>query len=255
MKLISLNIWAGRVFKPLLKYISDHAHDTDIFCFQEVFDTPTSRKVVSKLYRANIFSELQKVLPNHTGYFAPAQDGFGMKGQVINFQISWGLALFVRKSLTVNEVGEIYIRGHRNSRGKDATTMPRNLQYATITANKIDYTVANFHGLWNGRGKTDTDERLEQSRKVKKFLDTMSGKRILCGDFNLSPDTKSLGILEKGLVNLIKENGIFSTRSSLYTKQNKFADYMLVSPEVVVEKFNVPNIEISDHLPMELSFH
>ena len=253
MKLISLNIWAGRVFDPLMKYIAKNAGDTDIFCFQEVFNTPTSRKTVSEHYRANIFSELQQVLPDHTGYFAPAQDGCGMEGPV-DFQISWGLALFVKKYLTLNEVGEIFIRGYRNSRGKENTTMPRNLQYATFNVSKTKYTIINFHGLWNGRGKTDTDERLEQSRKVREFLDKVSGKKIFCGDLNLLPDTKSLAMLENSFVNLIKTHGITTTRSSSYQKQDKFADYALVSPDVTVKSFEVPNVEVSDHLPMVLVF-
>lgn len=55
MKLVSLNVWAGRVFDPLMNFVSEHARDTDIFCFQEVFDTPTSRTIVDEHYRTNLF--------------------------------------------------------------------------------------------------------------------------------------------------------------------------------------------------------
>lgn len=253
MKLVSLNIWAGREFGPLMKYVLDQASDTDIFCFQEVFDTPTSRKVVSEHYRANIYSELQKALPNHTGYFAPVQDGCGFNGQ-IDYPIQWGLAMFVRRSLNVDSTGEIYLFGSRNSRKDDNSSMPRNLQYVHFDVGGQDYTVAHFHGLWNGRGKTDTEDRFKQSRKAKRFLDGVKGKKIVCGDFNLLPDTQSLSILEKGFINLIKTHGITTTRSSLYQKPEKHADYILVSSDVNVEGFAVPQIEVSDHLPMELKF-
>ena len=89
MKLVSLNLWAGREFDALMQYVSKQSSDTNIFCFQEVFDTPTSITSVSEHYRANLFAELEQVLPNHTGYFAMAQSGGGFDGPV-DFDISWG---------------------------------------------------------------------------------------------------------------------------------------------------------------------
>jgi len=254
MKLISLNIWAGREYNALMKYVSDKANDTDIFCFQEVFDTPTSKKIVSEHYRANIFSELQKVLPDHIGYFAPVQDNCGFDGSV-DYPIQWGLAMFVRKSLNILDTGEVYIfRSHNDVKKNDNTTIPRNLQYVHFDVNGQDYTIAHFHGLWNGHGKTDTKERIKQSKKVKEFLDKVKVRKIVCGDFNLLPDTESLAILEDGLVNLIKTQGITTTRSPLYQKSEKYADYTFVSSDIKVESFVVPQIEVSDHLPMELQF-
>ncbi len=57
-----------------------------------------------------------------------------------------------------------------------------------------------------------------------------------------------------GLRNLIKEYGITSTRTSFYTKPEKFADYMLVSPGVEVKDFKVLPDEVSDHSPLYLEF-
>ena len=34
----------------------------------------------------------------------------------------------------------------------------------------------------------------------------------------------------------------------------KFADYVFVSPDVNVESFSVPDIDISDHMPLVLEF-
>ncbi len=54
--------------------------------------------------------------------------------------------------------------------------------------------------------------------------------------------------------NLVKEYRVTSTRSQLYKKPDKFADYILVSPEVIVEDFKVLEEEMSDHLPLLLTF-
>ena len=252
MKLLSLNTWAGKEFDKLIKFISDKSQEIDVFCFQEVFHTLTENKIVNEHYRANLFSELSKILPDHKGYFAPAREGHGFNSP-IGFQIAWGLAMFVKRSIEIKETGEVFIRGYKNSKGSDNTTVPRNLQYLLFSNKGKEYTIAHFHGLWNGKGKTDTDERLEQSRKIKNFTNEKE-KLVLCGDFNLLPDTKSLEMLEENLINLIKTHKIKSTRSKLYAKLDKFTDYTLVSKDIKVEKFEVPEVEISDHLPMILDF-
>ena len=52
--------------------------------------------------------------------------------------------------------------------------------------------------------------------------------------------------------NLIKEYNIQSTRTSLYEKSEKFADYVFVSPEIVVKDFKLLPDEVSDHLALFL---
>lgn len=112
--------------------------------------------------------------------------------------------------------------------------------------------IANVHGLWNGKGKSDTEGRLEQGRRIHDFIERHPEQIIIVGDFNLDPDTKSLAITEAGMRNLIKEYGITSTRTSLYTKEGKFADYALVSPGVNVLDFKVLPDEVSDHAALYL---
>jgi endonuclease/exonuclease/phosphatase family metal-dependent hydrolase len=249
---MSLNIWAGKEFTSLVNYLSSKSDEIDIFCFQEVFDTTSSEKIIDKYYRANIFQEISKILPNHKGYFASAQESHGFNKEA-DFPISWGIAMFIKNNLEINKMSESFIRGHKNSKGVDNTTVPRNIQCATVFHKGKEYNLAHFHGLWNGKGKADTDERIEQSQKVRKVIDGRSNV-VLCGDFNLLPETRSLEILEENLTNLIKTNNIRSTRSKLYPKPNKFADYMLVSKGIEVKEFTVDNVEVSDHLPIILDF-
>lgn len=85
------------------------------------------------------------------------------------------------------------------------------------------------------------------------------GGKVLCGDFNLLPQTKSIAMLEGRMRNLIKEYNIKTTRSKLNpyhgtpTEQH-FADYVFVSEDIKVLDFKVPEAEVSDHLPMILEF-
>ena len=117
------------------------------------------------------------------------------------------------------------------------------------------YTILNFQGMWHPTiKKIDCPERILQSQKIRVFMDALPGEKILCGDFNLNPDTESLALLEKGMRNLVKEYNITTTRSELYPKEQKFADYTLVTPGVDVKSFTVPALTVSDHLPMILEF-
>jgi len=85
-------------------------------------------------------------------------------------------------------------------------------------------------------------------------MNKFDGEKILCGDFNLNPNTQSVSILDRGMKNLIKNFKITSTRSSLYKKDEKFADYMIVSNGINIVNFKVKEDLVSDHLPLYLEF-
>lgn len=253
MKLITLNIWGGKLHEQLVQFVEQRGREVDVVCFQEVFHTPTDR-TTSNEARANSFSELTRALPDFRGAFHGAQDGFDPRGAV-NFELSYGLATFVRSNIPVEEHGDEFVYRFKNSRQEDHRTIGRNVEFTLFSRGADRYAICNFHGLWNGTGKTDTPDRLEQSRKVLEVLDRFRDRKlILCGDFNLLPNTRSLAMLERGMRNLIKESGATSTRSSHYTKPEKFADYILVSPNVNVRHFEVLKDEVSDHLPLLLEF-
>ena len=72
--------------------------------------------------------------------------------------------------------------------------------------------------------------------------------------FNLKPDTESIQIIENGMNNLITQYDITSTRSNWYTKEERFADYIFTSPEIIIKTFEVLPDVVSDHLPLFLEF-
>ncbi len=241
MKLITLNIWGGHVRNPLLEFVKTH-RETDIFCFQEVYQN--AQKKISDEERAvslRIFSEIQSLLPYHEPFFRP------VVGHI------YGIGMFVKKGIDIVEEGEITIHDNPEYRGI-GPTHSRNLQWIKCQIDAQAFMVMNVHGLWNGKGKTDAPERILQSQKIRAFLDGAQIPKILCGDLNLRPDTESIKILEQGMKNLIKHFNIQSTRTSLYPKEEKFADYVFTSPEITVNHFEVLKDEVSDHSPLLLDF-
>lgn len=253
MKLISLNTWGGRAGKEkILAFFAKHK-DADIFCLQEIWSAPYEHLEGYSagglsIDHSNIMvygmQEISTLLDSHTAYFKPHH---------LN---NYGLMMLIKKDLGIISEGDFFVykeKGHIPE--GDVGFHARNVQYATIATQKGNRSILNFHGLWNGIGKGDSEDRLLQSDRIIQFMKTLSNPYVLCGDFNLLPDTQSIKKLEYfGLRNLIKEYGIASTRTSLYGKKEKFADYTLISDGITVNDFKVLSDEVSDHSPLYLEF-
>ncbi len=249
MKILALNAWGGRVYRPLINYILQLGPEMDIFCLQEIFHQAHGKEGVlmtEELCPAlNLLTDLRDALPEHANFYHPHLSDF------------WGLSIFAKKSLPVTGHGEKYIY-HSNGYNRELENQghtARSLQFVTTLCNDREVTVINLHGLWNGQGKEDTDERIEQSQKIISFAQTLTTDYVICGDFNLSPNTVSLKMIEEQLPvrNLIREYDIPSTRTSLYAKENRFADYAFVSEGIKVKKFKVFPDEVSDHCALYLN--
>ncbi|MBU1000227.1 endonuclease/exonuclease/phosphatase family protein [Patescibacteria group bacterium] len=260
MKLISLNTWGGKCFNPLIAFIKQHSPDTDIFCFQEMSDTKSDEKMCGD-FRANLLSEIKMVIPKFKVFYFPVVNGFDFNANPFAYNLSFGQAMFVNNSIKVNSQCNYFVTKEKNFKvlKKDFSNLPSPLQYLCFSSNGENYHIFNFHGTPMPGDKQDTRKRLSEARKVKKIINSKIGHKILMGDFNLLPNTRSIKILENGMKNLIKEFNIQRTRSKsslFFGKSNfqKFADYTLVSEGIKVKNFEVAKVEISDHLPMILEF-
>lgn len=241
MKLITLNIWGGYLRNPLLRFIHNNRH-IDFFCLQELYDNAHRPLAHKEELSLNIFSDLKKLLPEHQAIFKPAVENI------------YGIGIFVKNSIDIVSEGEIPIHEKQHYPGI-GLNHDRNLQWVECKMGNQRFTIVNVHGLWNGKGKKDTPERLIQSQRIREFMDTVNTPKILCGDFNLRPDTESMKVLEKDMVNLVVTHNVRSTRTRFYTKEEKFADYILTSPAINVNNFSIMSDEVSDHAPLLLDFN
>jgi len=241
MQLITLNIWGGQIKESLLNFIQTYQH-VDFFCLQEVYHrAPYKISTNEDLVCLSILDKIAKQLPNHRFFFRPVVSN------------TYGLAIFIKKNIELLNEGEVIIYENPDYPGQ-GPRHHRNLQWVECRFQGKKYVVINTHFLWNGAGKGDSEDRIQQSTRVKHFLDSLSVPNLLCGDFNLRPDTESIKILENNMRNLVKDYDITSTRTSLYPKAERFADYVLVSPDIVVDDFKVLADEVSDHAPLWVSF-
>ncbi len=254
MKLITLNTWGGRAGKEkLMTFFNTSKDSVGIFCLQEIWSAPHEHLegrlaggvvIDHKHEMAHGMQEISSALSNHSAYFRP------------HLGSDYGLMMLVNNDIDIMEEGEEFVYKHKGYvPDGDLGNHARNIQYGTVVVNGRTVTIINFHGLWNGKGKTDTEDRIQQSKNILRFAMKLTGDYILCGDFNLLPDTESIKLFEShGLRNLIKEYEIISTRTSFYKKPEKHADYIFVTKGVEVKDFKVLPEEISDHAPLFLEF-
>lgn len=241
MQLITLNIWGGHVKEKLLEFINRY-QQVDFFCLQEVYHrAPHKTSTDDNPVCLDILDQMAKQLPNHRFFFRPV---------VANV---YGLAIFIKKDIQLLNEGEIIIHENPDYPGQGPKHQ-RNLQWAECSFEHKKYVIINTHFLWNGAGKSDSEDRIQQSKRVKDFLDSLSVPKVLCGDFNLRPDTESIKILEKDMSNLVTDYKISSTRTNLYPKAERFADYVLTSKDIVVQNFKVLPDEVSDHAALWVQF-
>lgn len=216
----------------------------DFFLFQEMLDNATAKTNWDNRGNPHLFADVRELLVNHRAYFAPAESG------------EYGLAGFIAKKHTLTATGDVFIHRYKDAmENDDARLLGRNLQYFDVVVDGRPVSLLNFHGLWTGVDKQDTLERVAQSKKISEFVSKQTGDFILTGDFNLMPETESVRVLESMNVrNLIRDYHVLTTRTSFYTKPEKFADYMFVSPGVTVKDFRILPDEVSDHAAMYLEF-
>lgn len=228
-----------------MQFVEKQSVSTDVFCFQEMFDT-TSQDKTRDGYRINLLNELKTMLGDFECLPALAKESAYVNDP--ENKISFGLTTFVRHPIKV--VGQKIVPIYK---GNDESS-PRNIQHITLKNNQQPCSIFNVHGLWFKEGKLDNPDRVTQSKIIIENFRATQGKKILCGDFNLLPENQSVKMIEQETVNLISKNKITSTRSKYYLKKDKFADYIFISIDINDKQFRVLPDVVSDHLAMELIF-
>lgn len=221
----------------MIKFILAQSQKTDIFCFLEV--------------HPELEEKLESALPG----FRPVYSK-GIRVAYLD-KIIEGRSIFVKNNIKLIKTGKISLY-------KTTPIDAGGFQYIEIAVNDKKIMIGSAHGKARPGNKLDTPIRLKQSEKIINLFAAKKGAKIIGGDFNLMPGTKSIKMFEEaGYKNLIKDFNIRRTRNKIAWSQFRgspnfikqyFADYIFISPEIKTKKFEVPEIEVSDHLPLILDF-
>jgi hypothetical protein len=206
--------------------------------------------------RADLFGDISKRVPNHTGTFQCAVEGPLKDTAGKTYRSEHGLAQWIGETHVVNARSDGFVHGTFRKDGWGAEPVPRAFQSVRLhpEGRKRPVTIAHFHGLRDPDGKHDTAARAAQARQAILLLSKITKPEddvILSGDFNILPSSECFETFARwGLHDLVGET---DTRTTLYPKPVRHANYMLVTRSVRVRSFNTPaDPVVSDHRPLIL---
>ena len=228
LTILSLNAWRGTLRDELVAYITDKKDVVDIFCFQEA----NSEARVA-------FDEL--LLSGFTAHYATKNIGDEHYAQ----------ATYVRRGISVVRTASIFEDSQDNG-----LALINTLQVMP----DLQLTIVNVHGEPRPGDKLDTPSRLQQSRGIIDALQQIANPRVIIGDFNLDPETESVGMFAAhGYRNLISEFEIPTTRNEAAWERfpeskQLYADYAFTHTDRSYDlDFSVEDNLVSDHLPLILT--
>jgi len=247
IKFIQINIFKGKYLDSLIAYLTQE--DPDFIAMQEV----TSRGFnLTDDKGANLFEELRKRLGMDGVYHGDLklrddpQSTFGnavfSKHKILSSNV---VILKTSEPVTLEELdGE--------SAAEIRPLISRHLLAARIELFGKEIEIMSWHGAWTAP-PVDTAETLRQSRLVANYLNSLRVPFILGGDLNNTPDSKTVSLINKVANNLMLGSSVVQTT---HPKIHKIAprgyliDYIFTSKDIKMIKIGVPQITVSDHLPV-----
>lgn len=131
----------------------------------------------------------------------------------------------------------------------------RAVQITDIKLPNTKLRILNYHGIWS-KDKRGTDKTLRACQRINELANEVDYPTVICGDFNLFPETPSMHVFSEH-INLLNKYDVRSTRpdsNELNQEQRNVVDYILVSKSVTVNNFKVIDSDVSDHLPLVMDF-
>ncbi|MGR3468141.1 MAG: endonuclease/exonuclease/phosphatase family protein [Shimia sp.] len=265
MRLVCLNAWGGREWPVIEDWLPTCG--ADILCLQEVTRSPVAspewlwyrdppRRVLKQ--RADLFGDIAYALPDHVGQFQPAMRGVLEETDGTEVASEHGNALFLHQRLALTHQRQDFVTG-RFRQGFLPQPGPRPVQIARIEHGGWGLWVVHLHGLYDTQGKHDTPARAAQAQRLVRLVQETWDRHeplILCGDLNVLGNSQTLTEIGRmGLVNLNAAHGVTDTRTALYEKDQREADWCFATPGLSVRAFEAPAEPVlSDHRPLILDF-
>lgn len=241
MKILQLNTWGGRLGSQIKSVIN--REQPDVVCFQEAINIDGGNGFVF-----DELSEIQKDTNFEHCYFSPS---FGWK--LMKREAQSGLATMSKLPFTHTDNAFTPLEYVTDFDILDTDYNVRSLQHVTVSQNGGELHVLNHHGHHIPHHKEGDEETMRQCQLIVEYIEKLQGPVVLCGDFNLIPTSESLELINKLLVNHVKDRGILTTRTPL-TQKTEACDYIFTSPDIEVKSFQVLDDIASDHKALTVEF-
>ena len=240
MKLLQLNAWGARLENQVADLLKKE--QPDIICLQEVIDLKGDGGIFRpfEMLRQDADLEYSFHSPMFTSGFMNKSASFG-NGITSRYPIKKEKTVFTNLD-------------HVTDFSFDENDYNiRNLQHAVVEVEGKQINILNHHGHHVPGHKNGDADTIRQCKQIADYIKRLNGPIILAGDFNLSPDSESLEIINSLLTNLPKEHKLKTTRNHL-TKKNEVCDYIFINDDIKLVSFKMLDDIVSDHAALTIEF-
>ena len=245
-KIIQVNIYKGKYLEDLLEFLINE--NPDFISMQEVTSYGFN------LYREkslNLFYLIRKKLKMN-GVF---NGDLKLKD---NERSLFGNAVFSKYKISESKVvilktfRPVTLKELDGVDGEMRTQINRHLLDAVIDFDGQTIHVMSWHGAWTAPPK-DTAETLRQAQIVASYLKNLDEPFILGCDANNVLESKTVRLINKVAKNWMIGSGAGQTTHPTYHKivpRGFLVDYIFTSRHFKLKSLMVPQILVSDHLPV-----
>lgn len=246
LKVIQVNIYKGRYLDSLVDFL--RRENPDFVTMQEVTTGGFS------LYEgkdADVFDLLSKRLK----MFGVFHGDLKLKGDDASI---FGNAVFSKHEIVSNNILTLKtFRPVTNEElngvsGEVREQIDRHLLDVNVNLDGCNIHVMSWHGAWTAPPQ-DTSETERQAELVYKHIKKIDTPFILGGDLNAVIGSKTVDLISSVSNNLMLKCRVSMTTNPAVHKiapQGFLIDYLFTSREFRLKSINVPQITISDHLPV-----
>lgn len=241
MKLIQLNTWGGRLENQINGFFEEEK--ADIVCLQEVMSVGAGS--------VGLFTSLEHIQQtNHYKHaFISPVFSFNLMHRTAHF----GNAIVTSYDLADKTTIFTNLEHKDNFDFNEDDYNVRNLQHAVLSIGGNKLNILNHHGHHVPTHKNGNPETFRQMKQLAAYIETLTGPIILCGDFNLEPNSDSLNLINDRLENLPVKYKLSTTRTNL-TNKKEVCDYIFVNNQVKIKEFFASDKIVSDHQALILDF-
>lgn len=240
MKILQINIWAGRMARGLVRYIE--LEQPDVICMQEVFNGDFEVPCPDRMF--DILSRIKQASGLEHEYFS-----MRYSIDVTGSTVPYGNAILSRfpfESVRTIQTEHSVIE-HMTAENSDPYI--NNLQVVTVEADQSVWTIANHHGHYKTDPNGD-EESVGAMQRVAEELQGIDGPLVLCGDLNVWPESPVMRVFDGWLDDIVVHSGAKTTISHINVDRDVVCDHVLINDKVAVKSFKVDDVIISDHYPL-----
>lgn len=244
VKLIQINIFKGKYLDALVEFLK--REKPDIVTMQEVSAMEANYFENKSL---DIFEYVKNALDMY-GSFCNITEFIGFPKAAVGNAVLCKFSIIKTEYKFMKKYKPITLEMYEQQ--KYFADFSRGLIDVTVNINGIAVHIISLHGAWTAP-PTDTPEALRQAAVIADYLKKLKEPFVVGADMNTTPEKLVIKIIEEGANNWMTGSKVVSTIHPTVHKvgdKKLLVDYVFASRHFKKIRLAVPEVLISDHLPI-----